>query len=261
MKKAVLLLLLVCCNVFCMNDLRVGFIEATSPLMIDQVRNFEISLYQALVNAEAMSSSRHVLENVLRFFAKNKIAIEEDESLYKSVCEYIMRAGEAFQDDKTKQGKIRSRVVNMLSELAKRKDGVDVFKKFYDLFSGKYLWITPENPKFAKYAMLAYALKSESLSMYDVNLLDGLSMSNNLSDEEVDKEVDNMIHSVVEKAPFLVGAYYDVRPENDTLILGTEQKKRITDFLQERLKNEEATESAEIAFKEVIEGLTVGESI
>lgn len=250
MRGSFLLSLFLCGNVFGMDSLEVRFVEATSPMMLERVRNFEVGIYQALVDSEAMSCSKCVVENVLRFFRKNRKGVESDAYLCVSICEYIMHAGVAFAGDEVKQKKLQHLVADMILIMAGR-GNPSAFEKFYKLFSDRKTWISEPDSKFAAYAMLAFAAKSTSLSMYDVNLIDELSRLN----QESDSGLNAIMQDVVKSAPFLVGVYYDVRPDKDTLMLKEEQCKKIVDFLKDRLSREEVSDAnnpVQAAFKTAV---------
>ena len=236
-------------NVCGMRNLEVRFVEYTAPMMLEQFRNLETTISQALINSEQVSGRRYMVETVLRFFVKNKTNIENDTYLYTSICEYIMHAGTAFADNEVKQKKLCSLVIGMISTMAKRRE-ISAFEKFYKLFSDSKIFGSMPNSKFAAYSMLAYSIVAESLSMYDVNIIDELSRLSRGSD----RALNDVLQNIVKSAPFSVGVYYDVRPEHDALTLGDTQRKEIEKFLKARL-NEEISENAtqlQIAFKTAV---------
>lgn len=245
-KGSCLLSLFLFCNVCGMRNLEVKFVEYTAPMMLEQFRNLETTISQALINSELVSGRRYMVETALRFFVRNKESIEKDANLYTSICEYIMHASTAFADDEVKQKRLHSLIIGMISTMAKRGE-ISAFEKFYKLFSDSKTLGSKPNSKFAAYSMLAYSTVAERLSMYDVNVIDELSRLNRGSDSALNV----VLQDIVKSAPFSVGAYYDVRPEHDALTLEDSQRREIEKFLKERL-NEEISNDAtqlQIAFK------------
>jgi hypothetical protein len=246
---SICLLAFVYSNSFCMDNVELCFIESTCPTEIERFRAYDIGIDQALIRTENLVGEKHLFEDVLRFFLKNRDSVVGDSHLLNSICKYITCKGKVFAEDPSKVDKLKDLVVFMLTKMSVSADAPVAFQSFYRLFSADYIWILAEqDKKFAVYAVLAHANVAENLSKYDVNTMNSLR----LSYPELDDNVKLLIVEIEKSAPFLVGSC-DMRGTNDYLVLSQDLKIRISTELK-RLLNEEnpVPGSIHAKFKDIV---------
>ena len=126
-----------------------------------------LALTNALVRTENLARKKRVIEDLLELFKKEEREITKDVHLLNSMCEYVMRSGEAFVGEEKKALKLK---ILMLRKMSKDETITTIiFQNFYKLFSSSHAWIlTEHDKKFAICATLAHASQANSLSVYDV---------------------------------------------------------------------------------------------
>lgn len=190
------------------------------------------------------------LNTAVRLFDFLRKVEDFDAAPYKYLMayDYLIDSLQPF----AKYGDVKNKIVNNLLKILNKISDTDVRSgvlwRFVKLFQGQSPFLQDAKSTFATYAMLAYASTADSLSMYDVNLINDLS-------QNVSGELKNVIQDIIKKAPFLVGAYFDVRPENDALKLDDIFKKKILTILQGSLEESESLGEVENAFIKIVKAI------
>jgi hypothetical protein len=248
---SICLLAFVYSNSFCMDNIKLRFVESTCPTEIERFRAFGIGIDQALIRTENLVGEKRLFEDVLRFFLKNRDSVVGDSHLLNSICKYITCKGKISAKEPAKVAKLKDLVVFMLTKMSGSVDAPVAFQSFYRLFSADYIWILAEqDKKFAVYAVLAHANVAENLSKYDVNTMNSLR----LSYPELDDNVKSLIVEI-EKSAHLVGSC-DMRGINDYLVLSQDLKTRISAELKRLLDEENPLPgSIHAQFKDIVVNL------